>query len=110
MMHPQDAERLHLRNGDSVWVESGVGKVQLPLWVSDDIMPGVVSMPHGWGHSRNGAVLNIAQRTPGVSMNDITDHRQMDALTGMALVNGVAVTVSPVQVPVEQDNTEAASA
>ena len=56
-------------------------------------MPGVVSMPHGYGHDRDGVALEQAARRPGVSMNDITDHRLVDSLTGMAVVNGVPVSV-----------------
>ncbi|HVK99744.1 MAG TPA: molybdopterin-dependent oxidoreductase [Dongiaceae bacterium] len=93
MMHPDDAQRLGLHDDALVWVESAVGRVQLPLWVSDAIMPGVVSMPHGYGHNRDGVALEQAVQRPGVSMNDITDHRLVDGLTGMAVVNGVPVKV-----------------
>ena len=93
MMATADAERLELKDGDWVWLESRIGKIKLPLWVSNDIMPGVVSMPHGWGHDRAGVALDVAQEKPGVSMNDITDHRLVDNLTGMAVVNGVPVSV-----------------
>lgn len=98
LMSPQDAARLQLQDGVEVWVESAVGKVKLPLWVSDDIMPGVVSMPHGWGHDRDGVELAVARKKPGVSMNDITDEQIVDALTGMAVVNGIAVQVSAANV------------
>ena len=93
MMHPNDAERLGLQDGADVWLQSATGRVKLPLWVSDAIMPGVVSMPHGYGHDRAGVALEQAGRRPGVSMNDITDHQLVDSLTGMAVVNGVPVSV-----------------
>ena len=70
-----------------------MGKIQLPLLVCNDIMPGVVSMPHGWGHDREGAELDTAKRKAGVSMNDITDNQRVDDLTGMAVINGVPVKV-----------------
>lgn len=94
MMSGVDAARLGLQDDQSVWLESATGKVQLPLWISDDIMPGVVSMPHGWGHHRQGTELNIASKKAGVSMNDITDQKLVDGLTGMAVINGVPVRVS----------------
>ena len=93
MMSQQDAQRLNLNDSDTVWLESSVGKIQLPLLVCDDIMPGVVSMPHGWGHDREGAELDTAKRKAGVSMNDITDNQRVDDLTGMAVINGVPVKV-----------------
>ncbi|RMM56791.1 Molybdopterin oxidoreductase:molybdopterin dinucleotide-binding region [Pseudomonas syringae pv. atrofaciens] len=58
-----------------------------------DMMPGVVSLPHGWGHSRAGVKMAIAQSLPGVSANDLTDERQLDALSGNAALNGVPVQV-----------------
>lgn len=97
MMSSQDAERLQLNDGDQVWLESKVGKIQLPLLVNDDIMPGVVSMPHGWGHDREGAKLDVASQKAGVSMNDITDNQVVDELTGMAIINGVPVNVYAVE-------------
>ena len=56
-------------------------------------IPGVVSLPHGWGHGRPGAKLEIANRQPGASANDLTDERQLDALSGNAALNGVPVEV-----------------
>lgn len=100
---------MQLQDGAEVWVESAVGNVKLPLWVSDDIMPGVVSMPHGWGHDRDGVELAVARKKPGVIMNDITDKQIVDALTGMAVVNGVAVQVSAANVTSPQQEQQVAS-
>ncbi|MBA55290.1 MAG: dehydrogenase [Pseudomonadales bacterium] len=94
MMSNRDANRLGLQDGQTVRVQSATGELELPLWVSDDIMPGVVSMPHGWGHHREGAALSNAAKKAGVSMNDITDHTLVDGLTGMAVINGVPVRVT----------------
>jgi hypothetical protein len=58
------------------------------------MMPGVASLPHGWGHDRAGVRLGIAQAQPGVSANDLTDERQLDVLSGNAALNGVPVQVS----------------
>ncbi|MVF14883.1 hypothetical protein FT643_22365 [Ketobacter sp. MCCC 1A13808] len=93
MVSPQDAQRLGLVDGQTVTVSTNIGQIDLPLWVSSDIMPGVVSMPHGWGHDREGSELGIAAQKAGVSMNDITDNQVVDALTGMAIINGVPVEV-----------------
>ena len=76
-----------------------MGSVELPAEVTTDMMPGVVSMPHGYGHNRPGIRLDVAQAHAGVSINDLTDETLMDALTGNAALTGVAVTVSPVAVP-----------
>ena len=60
-------------------------------------MPGVISVPHGWGHDREGIRMGIAKAHAGVSCNDITDETWMDALSGNAAVNGVSVTVEAVR-------------
>lgn len=107
MMSTVDAQRLGLQDGAAVTVASATGKVVLPLWVSDDIMPGVVSMPHGWGHHRQGTNLANASRKAGVSMNDITDHKLVDGLTGMAVINGVPVRVQRAPSPATTKQTHA---
>ena len=95
MMHPDDAERLGLAAAERVTVTSRVGSITAPLEVTDTIMPGVVSLPHGWGHGRDGVRLETAQASPGVSLNDVTDPAQIDALSGNAAVNGVSVEIGP---------------
>jgi anaerobic selenocysteine-containing dehydrogenase len=67
--------------------------VEVPLSVTDEMMPGVVSLPHGWGHARPGARLSVASARPGASLNDVTDELAVDALAGTAALNGVAVDV-----------------
>ncbi|MEE2730976.1 MAG: molybdopterin oxidoreductase family protein [Pseudomonadota bacterium] len=110
MMASADAARRGLQDGEWVSVQSGTGTVTLPLWVSDDIMPGVVSMPHGWGHHRAGTALAKAATRAGVSMNDITDHNLVDGLTGMAVINGVPVQVNAcAEQPVHHSQTAAVS-
>ena len=93
LMHPDDAEARQLEDGQVVEVASRVGQVQLRVEVSEDIMPGVVSIPHGWGHGRDGVQLQVAQKHAGVSLNDLTDEQQIDELTGNAAFNGVQVQV-----------------
>lgn len=93
MIHPNDAERLKLKDGDLAEVASSIGSLQIITEVTKDIMPGVVSIPHGWGHDRKGVQLGIAQSRPGVSANDITDDHLVDRLSGTSVLNGIAVTV-----------------
>jgi anaerobic selenocysteine-containing dehydrogenase len=94
LMHPADAAQRGLNNGQSVSVESAVGSVKVPLEINEDIMPGVVSIPHGWGHNRPGIRLQTAQANAGVSINDLTDERALDVLTGNAALVGVRVCVA----------------
>ena len=93
LMHPDDARSRGLAAGDHVEVRSRAGAVQVPLAVTDDMMPGVVSLPHGWGHGRPGVALSVASARPGASLNDVTDETAVDALAGTAVLNGVAVDV-----------------
>ena len=75
-------------------VRSRVGEVIVELAVDGQIMPGVVSLPHGWGHRRPGVQLRVASETDGASLNDITDDAQMDELTGTVAFSGVPVWVT----------------
>ena len=93
LMHPDDAEARQVEDGQMVEVASRVGQVHLRLEVSEAIMPGVVSIPHGWGHGRDGVQLQVAQQHAGVSLNDLTDEQALDELTGNAAFNGVPVQV-----------------
>lgn len=94
MMNPLDAKGLNVEAGSIVLVSSSVGEVRLPLEVTDDIMLGVVSMPHGYGHHREGIEIPTAQRHAGVSINDLTDDAVTDELTGNAAFSAQRVTVS----------------
>lgn len=95
LVHPDDAARLGLVDGSRARIRSRVGEVIAPVEVSDEIMPGVVSLPHGWGHDRDGVRLRIARRHPGTSVNDLTDHERVDPLSGNAALSAVPVTVRP---------------
>jgi anaerobic selenocysteine-containing dehydrogenase len=92
-MHPADAGARGLGEGDTARVTSRVGHVEVPVEVTDEMMPGVVSLPHGWGHGRPGVLQRVATRDPGASINDLTDDQALDALCGTAAFSGVAVTV-----------------
>ncbi len=94
LMHPKDAEREALSAGDTVTLESRSGTIDVPIAISDEIMPGVVSLPHGYGHRLKGTRAAIASDHAGVSCNDVTDANWLDELSGNAAVNGVPVTLS----------------
>ena len=98
IVHPKDASKLKLKDGAMAKVTSNVGSIDVPVEISDGIMQGVVSIPHGWGHHRKGAQLSVAETKPGVSMNDITDDQHVDTLSGTSVLNGVPVTVKAAQV------------
>ena len=93
MMHPDDAGARGIVKNNTVRVKSRTGSIELPVDISSDVMPGVVCMPHLWGHSRQGTKQRAANANPGVSMNDITDVSVIDELTGNAVFNGVPVRV-----------------
>ncbi|MBC7563937.1 MAG: molybdopterin-dependent oxidoreductase [Gemmatimonadaceae bacterium] len=95
LMHPDDAAARALCDGNEVRITSRVGVVVVPLEVTDSVMPGVVSLPHGWGHGRDGTRLSIANAHAGVSINDLTDDQRIDTLTGNAGFSGVPVQVAP---------------
>ena len=92
-MHPDDAQQRGLASGQTVMVRSRAGQVEVPLEVSDEVMPGVVSLPHGWGHARAGVAMRVAEAHPGASVNDLTDELFVDTLSGNASLTGVPVTV-----------------
>jgi anaerobic selenocysteine-containing dehydrogenase len=93
LMHPSDAAQRALTAGQKVLVRSNVGEIVLPIEITEEMMPGVVSIPHGWGHDREGNQLSVAQHHAGASINDLTDNQAIDALCGTAAFNGTPVTV-----------------
>jgi anaerobic selenocysteine-containing dehydrogenase len=93
LMHPTDASQRLLKPGQTVSVRSRVGSVVVPIEISEEMMPGVVSIPHGWGHDRLGIQLEVAQQHAGESINDVTDDLTIDALCGTAAFNGTWVAV-----------------
>jgi anaerobic selenocysteine-containing dehydrogenase len=98
LMHPEDAQRRGLSDGTRVRVRSHVGEVEVPLAVTPDIAPGVVSLPHGYGHARGGVALEVALAHSGASLNDLTDAQRIDALSGNAAFSGIEVTVEAASV------------
>ena len=93
LMHPQDLARRGLVDGSAVRIRSRSGEIVVQVESSDEVLPGVVSLPHGWGHDRTGTRLGVAEAHPGASNNDLTDETYLDRLSGNAALNGVAVTV-----------------
>lgn len=90
-IHPGDATRLGLDATTPVLIGSAVGELTVPIEITDTIMPGVVSLPHGWGHQ--GLPQTVARRDPGVNANTLTDDAVLDGVSGTAVFNGVPVTV-----------------
>jgi len=94
-VHPGDAGRLGIADGATAEISSRVGSLRTRVRVTDAVMPGVVSLPHGWGHDREGIDLGIASANPGVSINDLVDEKQAEPLASASIMNGVAVEVRP---------------
>ena len=93
LMHPSDASERGLAAGELVRVQSRVGSVEVPLEPSETMMPGVVSLPHGFGHGRQGTRLSVAGRSPGASINTLTDASEVDPVGGTAVLTGTPVRV-----------------
>ena len=95
-VHPVDAERLGLVDGAPARVRSRAGAIEVPVQVTDDVMPGVVSIPHGWGHDTPGAMLAVASAQPGANSNVLADELLLEPLSGTAVLNGIPVELAPV--------------
>jgi anaerobic selenocysteine-containing dehydrogenase len=93
MINPHDAQTRGIDDGDVVVVSSRVGQVEIPAEITDEVMQGVVSIPHGFGHGRDGVQLDVANQYAGVSINDLTDDQAIDAMTGNAAFSATPVKV-----------------
>jgi anaerobic selenocysteine-containing dehydrogenase len=91
-VHPDDAARAGLVDGARVRVQ-GTAAVQAQVQITPDVMPGVVSLPHGWGHDAAGAQMRVAAERPGANLNALLDDRLRDPLSGNAVLSGVPVTL-----------------
>ncbi|MPZ70876.1 MAG: molybdopterin-dependent oxidoreductase [Actinobacteria bacterium] len=98
VMNPADAARLALSEGAGARIVSRVGEVVAAVEVSDEMMPGVASLPHGWGHDLPGVRLSVAGANAGVSANDLTDDALIDPLSGNAALNALPVTITPAEI------------
>ena len=96
LVHPTDAQRLGLQDGTLANIRSAGGQVQAQVHVTQDMMPGVVSLPHGWGHDAPGAQLRVAAERPGANINALLDDHLRDPLSGNAVLGGVAISMQAV--------------
>lgn len=94
-VHPDDATRLGLSEGSSVRITSRVGSVEAPVEITDSVRPGVVSLPHGWGHGVAGTRMSVAAEKAGVNSNILTDESIIDPISGNAVLNAIPVTLQP---------------
>ncbi|ODR19208.1 molybdopterin dinucleotide-binding protein [Mycobacterium gordonae] len=94
LMHPADAARYRVSDEDIVTVKSESGEIKVPVEITEAISPGVVSMPHGWGHDKAGTRLSVANGSPGVNTNVLSPPTLIDEPSGNGVLNGIPVTVS----------------
>jgi anaerobic selenocysteine-containing dehydrogenase len=92
-IHPHDADKHAIVNEQLITVTSRVGQVTIPAEITEKIMPGVISIPHGWGHNKKGSQWQTAEQHAGVNVNELTDEMVLDELSGNAVLNGVPVTI-----------------
>ena len=95
-MHPEDAARAGIVDAELVRVVSRVGSVDVAVEVTENIRPRVVSLPHGWGHGVKGTKMRIALENAGINSNILTDHDEMDPLSGNSVLNGIPVKIQPI--------------
>jgi anaerobic selenocysteine-containing dehydrogenase len=112
LVHPLDAARLGLTDGGTARIaqiariapiatahsahSANIQSIEAQVHITDSMMPGVVSLPHGWGHNRPGARLQVAAERPGANLNDLLDDQLRDPLSGNAVLSGIAVQMSAV--------------
>ncbi|MEY6433516.1 molybdopterin-dependent oxidoreductase [Thioalkalicoccus limnaeus] len=96
LVNPDDARRYSLTDGMRARLRSKSGALEVPIRVSDAMMPGVVSLPHGWGHDLEGAALTVAGARPGVNVNGLIDPNWVDPVSGTSVLNGTPVTLEPI--------------
>ena len=96
LIHPDDAAKQDIIDGEIIEVRSRIGAIQIKAELSDEMMAGAISIPHGWGHHRDGIQLDVAAAHAGVSINDIIDDELVDELCGVAVINATPVTIEKV--------------
>jgi anaerobic selenocysteine-containing dehydrogenase len=97
LVNPGDAARLGLRDGAPARIRNGERSIDAQVELTDEMMPGVISLPHGWGHDLPGTRLQVAAERPGANLNAVLDDKLRDPLSGNAVLNGIAVSVEPVR-------------
>lgn len=95
LIHPDDAARHGIADGSEVTISSAAGQISVPARITDEIMPGVVSIPHGFGHNRPGVRMQVAGARPGASHNDLTSRGRIDVLSGTAALVGTPIEIAP---------------
>lgn len=95
-VHPEDAQRFGITDGATIRITSRVGEIEIPAEVTDAVRPGVVSVPHGWGHGVPGTQMAVAAAKAGVNSNILTDDKEIDPLSGNAVLNAIPVTLQAV--------------
>jgi len=97
LVHPEDARRWGLADGGRARIaRSARQAIEVQVELSDEMMPGVISLPHGWGHGQPGSRMAVAAQRPGANLNAVLDDALRDPLSGNAVLGGVAVRISPV--------------
>ncbi len=96
LVHPSDASRFGLQHGALAAITRGASEITVEVELSDQMMPGVISVPHGWGHDQPGVQLGVAAARPGANLNALFDEGLRDPLSGNAVLGGVAVGVRPI--------------
>jgi anaerobic selenocysteine-containing dehydrogenase len=96
-VHPDDAARFALADGEPARVSSRAGTIEIQVEVTDAVMPGVVSIPHGWGHDVDGIRMTVASEHAGANSNVLADEELVDPLSGNAVLNGIPVELAPVR-------------
>jgi anaerobic selenocysteine-containing dehydrogenase len=98
-MHPSDAQALKVQNGGTVRLTRGERHIDVQIEISDAIMLGVVSVPHGWGHNKPGAKLRVAEQRPGANLNELFDAHDIDPLSGNSVLSGQVIEVAVLTTP-----------
>jgi anaerobic selenocysteine-containing dehydrogenase len=99
LINPVDAKKLQLCDGDRARIRRNGRSIEVEVECSDEMMPGVVSLPHGWGHDLADTQLEVAGKNPGANLNAIIDENLRDPLSGNAVLSGIAVQMEAVARP-----------
>lgn len=97
-IHPNDATKHNISNGDLVEIQSRVNRIEITAEISEEVGPGTISIPHGWGHRKAGVRLQVAEQHAGVSYNDLADEQHIDRVSGNAALNAIPVKIVGVKV------------
>jgi anaerobic selenocysteine-containing dehydrogenase len=98
-VNPKDAEPCGVRDGEEALLSSRVHQGPVRVRVTEEVQPGIVSLPHGWGHRESARWQRVAGRHPGVSINDWTDDARVESVVGQSILNGVPVRLEPLPAP-----------